>query len=155
MYKITFQEGNRGTILTPYIHNAYRNDEILEVNFRELYEGMFSFAKYGVLQFNIKANSIEEAIELAKVRLDNIFSNGDPNRIRENVIVSGFKYDENNNKIPYNPPLAKIGDLLKYVGNNDGYGFWYIVDSNGKRISNEVKSGIFESLFADGVIKKH
>jgi hypothetical protein len=55
-------------------------------------------------------------------------------------------------KLNYLNYSKRTAGLLKYVGDNDGYGFWYAVDSNGKRISNDLKGGIFESLFADGII---
>ena len=164
------KDKNRGTIITPFFHEVYGETEVLEVNFREIYKGVFSFAKYGVIQFNIKADNIETAVEMAKDRLDDIFKNGYPKK-NDIVVVTGFRYDENNNKKPYNLSFmenthlhnqftansykTKGGDLLKYDRDGDGWGFWYVVDENGKRVSDRLKGGIFLGYLSDGVIKKY
>jgi hypothetical protein len=169
-YKVLSKGDNRGTIITPFFHNVYNNSEILEVNFSELYKGMFSFAKYGVIQFNIKSDNVEDAITLAKNRLNVIFKNGYPNK-KDIVVVTGFRYDENNNKNTYNLSFmenthnnnrftensykTKKGDLLKYDQDGDGFGFWYVVDKNGKRLSERLKGGIFIGYLSDGVIQKY
>ncbi len=168
-YQVNFKDENRGSIITPFFHEVYGNSEILEVSFNEIYKGMFSFATYGVIQFNIKADNIKDAIEMAKDRLNNILQNGYPKR-NDIVVVTDFIYDENNNKIPYNLSFmenthirnqftpnsykTKVGDLLKYDMDGDGWGFWYAVDENGKRISDRLKGGIFIGYLSDGVIKK-
>ena len=169
-YQVIIKEENRGTIITPFFHEVYNKNEVLEVNFNEIYKGMFSFAKYNVVQFNIKADNIETAIEMAKDRLDDIFKNGYPKK-NEIVVVTGYMYDENNNKKTYNLSFmenthlrnqftassykTKIGDLLKYETDGDGWGFWYAVDENGKRLSDRLKGGIFTSCLSDGIIKKY
>lgn len=169
-YEVNFKEENRGSIITPFFHEVYGNREVLEVNFSKLYGGMFSFAKYGVIQFNLKADSIETAVEMAKDRLNTILQKGFPKR-NDIVVVSGFRYDENNNKKSYslsfmenthhqnqftpNSYKTKPGDLLKYDTDGDGWGFWYAVDENGKRVSDRLKGGIFTGYLSDGVIKKY
>jgi hypothetical protein len=167
-YQIKIKEGNRGSIITPFSHEIYGKHEILEVNFNEIYKGMFSFARYGVIQFNIKSDNTETAIEMAKERLNHILRNGFPKRDGI-VVVSGFRYDENNNKKPYNLSFmenthtqnqftansykTKAGDLLRYDTDGDGYGFWYAVDIRGKRISGRLKGGILTSYLSDGVVE--
>lgn len=167
--KVTFKEENRGTIITPYYHQVYGGSETLEVNFNQIYKGCYSFARYGVIQFNIEADDINTAVEMAKDRINDIMANGFPNE-RDVVVVSGYRYDESNNKIPYNLSFmenthhlnqftaktykADVGTFLKYDCDGDGWGFWYAVDESGKRISGRLKGGIFTGYSSDGVIIK-
>ncbi len=172
-YEVIFDGENKGKLITPYVFkNAWHREGIqIIVNFNELYEGMFSFAKYSIVDFNIKSDSVENAIEMAKNRLDDIFSDGCPNSNKDIFEVTGTKYDYNNNKVPYelkfmenthlrNPftkssYVTKKGDLLKHDVDGDGWGFWYAVDKSGKRISDRLKGTIFVSSFSNGIIKKY
>lgn len=170
-YQVQFKENNKGSIITPFSHKCYGKDEILEVSFNELYKGSFSFARYGILQFLIKTDNVKDAVKLAKKRLDAIFKNGYPTK-NDIVVFSGFKYDEKDNKkIPYQLSfmenthhqnqftkssfIVKVGDLLKYDCDGDGWGFWYAVDENGKRISARLKGSIFIGYCSDGVLTKY
>jgi REP element-mobilizing transposase RayT len=164
-----FLEENRGTIETPYYYQVYNKNEILQVNFSEIYKGCYSFWKYGIMQFNIKSDNINTAIEIAKDRISDIMANGYPKR-GDIVMVTGYRYDDNNTKIPHtltfmenthirnqftaNTYKTKAGDLLKYDCDGDGWGFWYAVDENGKRTSDRLKAGIFIGYLSDGIIVK-
>lgn len=170
-YQVIIKEENRGTLITPYFHEVFGHPrQVLEVNFYEIHKGVFSFAKYNIVQFLIKADNLETAIQMAKNRLDDIFINGYPNR-NEFFVVSGYRYDNENFKKSYDLSFMenthlynqftpstyklKIGDLLEYDTDGDGWGFWYAVDESGKRISNRLKGGIFIGYLSDGVIKRY
>ena len=168
-YQVVFTENNRGTIHTPFFHNAYLREEPLEVSFSELYKGMFSFGKWAVVQFLIKSDDVNEAIEMAKDRLELILANGYPDRLKDILVVTGFRYGEKNEKTPYTLSFMenthhqnqftassykmKEGDLLRHCSDGDGWGFWYAVDKNGNRISSRLKGDIFLSALSDGEIK--
>jgi hypothetical protein len=169
-YQVEFKEKNRGTIISPFSFNVNGENEIIKIDFWQLYEGLFSFVKYGLIQFDIKADDVKDAIELAKDRLDFVFENGYPKR-NDIVSVTGFMFDKNNTKKPFvlsfmektnslnqfteSSYKTKPGDLLKYNGDGDGFGFWYIVDENGNRKSDRLKGDTFTSCLSDGIIKKY
>jgi hypothetical protein len=169
-YKILFNTESSGTMTCPFFHNVYGKLENLELNFKEFYKGTYLFAKYGIIDFFVESKSIKGAIKLAKNRLNNILKNGYPNK-NDVVVFTGFKYDENNNKILFDLSLmenthianpftkysykVKKGDLLKYDQDGDGWGFWYAVDKNGKIISDNLKGGIFTSYLSNGSIQKY
>ena len=166
--EVIYKEDGRGTIITPFFHEVYNKKERLEVNFSSLAKETFSFAKYGVIQFIIEADSLEKAVELAKDRINLLF----PMYPKQNEIikVTGFKYNNENVKVPFelsfmenthhqnqftaNSYKTKIGDLLRYDCDGDGWGFWYIVDDNGKRISERLKGKTFLGAISDGIITK-
>lgn len=173
-YKVLKSDSDkdRGTIKTPYSYKEYYTLKQFEINYSLTYKGMYCFAKYGLMQFHIASDSLNKAIEMAKQRIDGIFN-------IENILpsnsdifeVSGFRYDENNIKKLYelsfmenthmNNPFTsnsyktKKGDLLKHDVDGDGWGFWYVVDENGNRISERLKGGIFIGYLSDGVLTKY
>lgn len=166
--KFDASKNNRGTIITPYTYVVcgYPTPFQLEVNFNELYEGTYSFAKYNICQFIIKAENINNAIELAIERLKEIYKNGMPKK--KIFRVSGIRYDDCNNKITYTPSfmenthlrnqftessyITEKGDLLMHDTDGDGYGFWYAVDNDGKRISSRLKGSILNALVCNGTL---
>jgi hypothetical protein len=167
--KFDASNNNKGTIITPftYVVYGYAKPFQLEVNFNELYEGTYSFAKYNVCQFIIEADNINKAIELAVERLKDIYKNGMPQK-KQVFRVTGIKYNGSNDKVAYTPSFmenthlrnqftassykTKQGDLLVHDTDGDGYGFWYAVDNDGKIISSRLKGSILNGLVCDGVI---
>jgi hypothetical protein len=181
-FKVEFNDDkNRGKIITPYTYMlyGYSNPFTLEVNFNELYKCresladggmmMYSFAKYGICQFNVKSKNIKSAIESAIERLQDIYKDGIPNK-NDAFVVSGFRYNEDNKKVSYLPSFmedthirnqftknsftTKKGDILRYDDDGDGWGFWYAIDNDGKRVSTRLKGSILISYIADGVVVK-
>jgi len=170
-FEVKFDESkkNRGTIITPftYVVYGYSTPIQLEVNFNELYEGAYSFAKYNVCQFIIKVDDVNKAIELAVERLKDIYKDGMPQK-KKVFRVTGIRYNDSNNKVTYTPSFmenthirnqftessykTKEGDLLVHDTDGDGYGFWYAVDNDGKRISSRLKGSILNGLVCDGAI---
>jgi hypothetical protein len=69
-YQVVFKNNYSGTITTPFTHTIFNRTETIEISFRELSQGIFSFAKYNVIQFIINADNVEDAITLAKNRAD-------------------------------------------------------------------------------------
>ena len=170
-FKIEFNkdDAKRGKIFTPYTYNMRNSASTqLEINFHELYEGTYSFAKYGMCQFIIKSDDPLKAVELAIKRLKLIFKNGVPNSSKLKYEVSGFKLNEFNKKGLFTPSFwvnthlqnkftsdyyyAKKGDILLHDIDGDGWGFWYVVDANGNKLSSRLKGSILVGLLSDGVI---
>lgn len=166
-FKITYDEKDkeRGTIHTPFFRSSYNNKvEPIDVTFYKLYQGMYSFG-YGFL---IKAENTEKAIQLAIERLKIVYNRGAYNLYADTFIVTGFRLSRENIKVPYTPSFmenthhqnqftpdtfkTKKGDYLKFDRDGDGYGFWYAVNKEGKRISERLKGSIFSSLFFDNAI---
>ena len=169
--KFNKDDKNEGEIITPYKYKiiGYSDSFELKVRFRELYKGTYSFNEYNICQFIIKSRDINSAIKLAIERLKYIFKDGVAKRNSNKIfVVSGFQFDEKNTKKPYTPSFmenthsmnqftensfkTKKGDLLKYDSDGDGYGFWYLVNKDGERISNRLKGSIFVGYISDGVI---
>ncbi len=174
-FKIKFDNDseNSGEIITPYTYKivGYSDSFELKVRFKELYKGTYSFDEYNICQFNIESDNIDSAIKLAIERLKYIFKDGIPQRNSDEIfVVSGFQYDKKNTKKPYTPSFmenthsmnqftentfkTKKGDLLKYDRGGDGYGFWYLVNKNGEKISNRLKGSILVGYISDGVLFK-
>jgi hypothetical protein len=166
--KYNQDDKKRGEIITPYFrYHKFLNPEQLKIRFSELYEGTFHFGDGYITSFLIKTNTVKKAVEMGKTRIKEIYKYGVYNN-EDIFVVTGYKYNENNEKIPFTPSFmenthirnqytsnsfkTKEGDLLRYDQNGDGYGFWYKVDENGKKESDRLKGTILTALFCDGVV---
>jgi hypothetical protein len=171
-FKVIFNDEKKGIIQTPFLRKIYNQNNILiNIKFSELYEGCYHFGEWNVLSFHIKTNDVKKAVKLAKNRLNYLFNdlkldfNTDNKKM---FYFTGSRLDDQNNKNNFqlsfmenthlqnqftkDSYIVKKGAKLIYDCDGDGWGFWYEIDENNKRISDRLKGATLNGLLSDGVL---